>query len=423
MPEQSISVAEDTNAQASFRRLVALRWWVLGGEALVIPAAPRLFDIPLPEGAMLGVVAMLAAFNAFGLLRIRRGDAVAPVELFGQLGVDVVGLGLLLFLSGGATNPLVSLLLLPVAVASLTLSARQAVAVAGMAIAAYSLLMGFFLPLPLTDARRATSLHLAGMWGTFVVSAIMIVWFIVRMTASIRERDAQLAAAREQALRDERMLALGSLAAGAAHELGTPLATMAVIAGELERDATLAPDARADLAVLREQVAACKGIITGLAGRAGADRLENAQSVRIDVWLEGLHRRWKALRPHAESRLEHSGPSPVPAVLTEPTLEQGLLNLFNNAADASPAGIEIFSGWDDTWLRIEVRDHGQGFTQELIERGGHAPLPARGAGAGIGLFLARAAIERLDGRLALSNAPEGGGRVTVSLPLARLAEK
>lgn len=423
MPEQSLSTVEDANARASLRRLVALRWGVLGGGALVVLAAPRLFDIPLPEAAMLGVLGLLAVFNAFGALRVRREEPVAPGELLGQLGVDVAGLALLLFLSGGATNPLVSLLLMPVAVASLTLPARQAVAVASMAIAAYTLLMAYFLPLPITDAGRATSLHLAGMWGTFVVSAIMIVWFIVRMTASIRERDAQLAAAREQALRDERMLALGSLAAGAAHELGTPLATMAVIAGELEHDASLGPDARADLAVLREQVAACKGIITGLAGRAGADRLENAQSARIDAWIEGLHARWKALRPHAKSRIEHRGPSPVPAVLTEPTLEQGLLNLFNNAADASPEGIEILAEWDGDWLRIEVRDRGPGFTQELIERGGHAPLPARGSGAGIGLFLARAAIERLDGRLALSNQPGGGGLVTVALPLARLAEK
>jgi two-component system sensor histidine kinase RegB len=139
----------------------------------------------------------------------------------------------LLYLSGGAANPLISLLLVPVTVAALSLSGTLTAAVAALSIALYTFLVWFYLPLSVADAERATRLHLAGMWLTFVVSVAMIAWFIARMTASVRERDRHLAAAREKALRDERVVALGALAAGAAHELGTPLATIAVVIGDL----------------------------------------------------------------------------------------------------------------------------------------------------------------------------------------------
>jgi two-component system sensor histidine kinase RegB len=163
--------------------------------------------------------------------------------------VDLVALAILLYLSGGAANPLISFLLVPVAVAALSMPGRLTAVVALLAIAIYSLAhVGVYLPLPVADAERGARLHLGGMWLTFVVSATMIAWFVARMTASIHERDSRLAAAREQALRDERVVALGALAAGAAHELGTPLATMAVVIGELEQEPCLDADARTDLA-------------------------------------------------------------------------------------------------------------------------------------------------------------------------------
>ncbi len=227
-----------------------LRWWLLAAVAFAVSAAPGLLDLGLPRLPMLAVVVLVAAFNAWLQWRALSDEATGAVELFGQLVVDLVALGILLYLSGGAANPLISFLLVPVAVAALSLPGRLTAAVALLAVAIYTLLMWFYLPLPVADAERAARLHLGGMWLTFVVSATMIAWFVARMTASIRERDARLAAAREQALRDERVVALGALAAGAAHELGTPLATMAVVVGELEQDARLDADARADLALV-----------------------------------------------------------------------------------------------------------------------------------------------------------------------------
>ncbi|MDP2823201.1 MAG: ATP-binding protein, partial [Sulfuritalea sp.] len=280
------------------------------------------------------------------------------------------------------------------------------------------LLMWRFLPLPVADAERGARLHLGGMWLTFVVSATMIAWVVARMTASIHERDRRLAAAREQALRDERVVALGALAAGAAHELGTPLATMAVVVGELEREPCLDADARADLALVREQIALCKGIISDMAARSGTLRPEQMQARDAVDWVRGVCARWQTMRPRASSRVTIEGGDGAPRIPIEATLEQALTNLLNNAADAGEAEIDIRLAWDDATLRIAIGDGGPGFPAEVLREAGRVPLPARNGGAGIGLLLAFSAIERMGGRIMLANLPGGGGRVSIELPIA-----
>jgi two-component system sensor histidine kinase RegB len=324
-----------------------------------------------------------------------------------------------LYLSGGAANPLISFLLVPVAVAALSLPGTLTAVVAVLAVALYSLLMWQFVPLPVADAERATRLHLAGMWLTFVVSAAMIAWFVARMTASIRERDDRLAAAREQALRDERVVALGALAAGAAHELGTPLATIAVIVGELQRDVHLDAEARRDLSVVMEQIDLCKSIISTLAERTGTRRPEHVEVVDARAWLESVRARWHAMRPRATSRLTLADGPCLPLIVAEATLEQALINLLNNAADASDAEIDIRLTWAPATLTILIADGGPGFPAEVLQQAGRVPLAASHGGAGIGLLLAFSAIERLDGRIVLDNPPEGGGRARIELPIAR----
>jgi two-component system sensor histidine kinase RegB len=413
----------DSNLRLNQRRAVILRWWLLAAVTLAVSSAPTLLYIALPRVPMFTLLALMAVFNAYVQWRVPGDEPVSASELFGQLCVDLAALAILLYLSGGAANPLISFLLVPVAVAALSLPGTLTAAVALLAIALYSLLMWQYLPLPVADAERATRLHLAGMWLTFVVSATMIAWFVARMTASIRERDSRLAAAREQALRDERMVALGALAAGAAHELGTPLATMAVVVGELERDAGLDVATREDLAVVREQIALCKGIISGMAARAGTLRPEQVQVQDAAVWLEGVRARWQALRPRASSRLTLAGGAGVPRIVTEATLEQALANVLNNAADASAGEIEIELGWNAAGLRIVIKDSGPGFPAQVLRQAGRTPLTTRNGGAGIGLLLAFSAIERLGGRIALDNPAEGGARVSIELPIASPAEQ
>ena len=410
----------DDDTLATLWRLVRLRWFLLAGELAAILAVPALLGIPLPTLPLLLVLLLLAGFNGLAARRLRQAAAMSPQALCLQIVIDLVALGVLLFLTGGAANPLVSLLLLPVAAAALILPWPWAAASAACAIALYSCLAVWFVPLSIADAGRATSLHLAGMWLTFVVSVILIAWLIVRMTASIRARDAALATAREQALRDERVVALGALAAGAAHELGTPLATMTVIAGELEREPALPAEARADLAVLRQQIAACKEIVTGLAARAGAARLEGARAVAVDAWLDGLLARWRATRPRAACFLDAAGQSPAPRIVVDATLEQAVVNLLNNAADTGADEIEATLAWNDGIITIEILDHGAGFTPQVLAQAGRAPLASGSGGAGIGLLLTQAAVDRIGGRLALTNRSGGGASARIELPLAAI---
>ncbi len=410
---------ESADHLANLRRLVAGRWVVLAILFLVVLMGPGILDIPVPQPPLLGIIAVIALFNAIAQWRVLHSQAASTGELFTQVLFDIGALSAIVFFSGGATNPLVSLLLPPVAVAALTLPARCVAAVSATAIIAYSLLMLYFIPLPMADATRATRLHLIGMWLIFVVSTAMIGWLIVRMTRQIRERDAELAATREQALRDERVMAMGTLAAGAAHELGTPLGTMALLAGELANDQSLSDAVREDIALLRQQIGVCKQIITGLSRRAGAERLDNVESVPADRWLDSLRQHWHAARPQAGSRLIIASDGSAPSIAADPRLEQAILNLLNNAANATPRPLDIRLSWCSEYLSIDIRDHGPGFPSEILAAGGQSSFPAHERGSGVGLILTRTAIEQLGGRLTLFNPDDGGALARIELPRAK----
>ena len=413
------STTESADHLANLRRLVGGRWIVLAILFLVVLMGPGILDIPVPQPPLLGIIAVIALFNAIAQWRVMHSQVASTGELFTQVLFDIGALSAIVFFSGGATNPLVSLLLPPVAVAALTLPARCVAAVSAVAIVAYSLLMLYFIPLPMADATRATRLHLIGMWLIFVISTAMIGWLIVRMTRQIRERDAELAATREQALRDERVMAMGTLAAGAAHELGTPLGTMALLAGELANDPSLGDAVREDIALLRQQIGVCKQIITGLSRRAGAERLDNVESVPTDRWLDNLRQHWHAARPQAGSRLIIASDGSAPAIAADPRLEQAILNLLNNAANATPRPLEIRLSWCSENLCIDIRDQGPGFPPDILAAGGQTSFPAHERGSGVGLILTRTAIEQLGGRLTLFNPDDGGAIARIELPRAK----
>ncbi len=402
--------------------LITARWWAIAALLALVAIAPGLLDVPLPQRPMLAILAAAGLWNGAMHWQSRRtSDLPYPTTCLLQLCVDLLAFAALLYFSGGATNPLVFMLLLPVVLSALLLTRGAVLAIAALAMLLYSLLMVQFVPLEPGDAERATTLHLSGMWLTFVVSASMLAWFVMRTTDALRQRDAELARAREQTYREERVLALGALAAGAAHELGSPLATLAVLVGEMERDVPAGTPAAADLKLMREQIAYCKRIITRLTEKAGDQRSEGTESMRCDAWLEGLHGAWRSLRSHCDSTLTLLGSDSgePPLIVVEPTLGQSVVSVLDNALRAGTP-VDVALDWNAEEVLIEIRDNGPGFTDDVLSKAGRQTFGDEATGNGIGLLLTTASLERMGGRLELDNPWTGGARATIRLPLERI---
>lgn len=264
------------------------------------------------------------------------------------------------------------------------------------------------------EMDSAFNTHVMGMWLGFVISAVVVAYFVVKMAQAVRSRDEILVRVREEILRNERIVALGTQAAGAAHELGTPLSTMAVVIGELQHDATPA-ELRDGLGLLDEQVRACRRILDKMmlnAQDSGSATLQTSDELLAEVLDE-----WQLLRPTAQFHY-HSDQSGA-LINTDVTLRAALMNLLNNAADASPQTIEINAHVSGLNFILEIRDFGSGLSEEVVLKAGSAFFTTKTEGLGLGLFLANATIERLGGTVRLYNRENGGATTELTLPVTR----
>lgn len=411
-----------TNA-INLRRLIVLRCIALAGQLLTVWIAVTSLHMALPLRPLIGIIAVLALFNFLTWLRMRRAWPVGEVELFSHFALDVAGLTALLYFSGGSTNPFVILYLLPLALTAAALPATYAWAMVTVSIACYTSLMFFYLPLSQSHVTHDDfSLHVFGMWLGFLLSSGLIAWFAVRMGETRRSRDRLLARMREDELRNERIVALGTLATGAAHELGTPLSTMAVLAKDMERDVAAPPAMRENLRVLREQVDRCKSILSSLSASAGASRAEGGRRVPLEDYLVGVVNDWLLTRRGISVRRRFEGPRPSPEIVAEQTLSQAIVNILNNAADSSPDNVEVTGHWDLRELTLEICDRGEGLTPAAAITAGQPffTTKAPGQGLGLGLFLAHATLRRLGGSVRMYNREGGGACTQLVLPLVNL---
>ena len=325
----------------NLRLLVVLRYCVLGAVGVALAGSQIGWEMQLPFRPVVAALAFLGLLNLITHARLRIRRPVSDVEVFGNLLGDVLGLTALLYFAGGSTNPLISLFLLPLMIAATILPARYNWSVAALTVACYSLLLVWYLPLAEQPHHREGeeqfNLHVLGMWATFVVSAGLIAHFVASMAHSLRERDRMLALAREESLRNERIVALGTLAAGAAHELGTPLATMTLLADDMAHRYAGQPHLREDAAEMQTQIANCKTIINALTDSAGAARGESGRAQAADSFLDEVLAKWLLMRPAVSVACRWSDATPAPSIIVEQTLSQAVINLFNNAADASPS--------------------------------------------------------------------------------------
>jgi two-component system sensor histidine kinase RegB len=406
----------------NLQRLFLLRNIVIAAQCMTFALAHWVLNMQLPWAEMVAVTVILAVLNLATWVRLRRKWPVSSIEFFAQLLVDVFALSALLYFSGGSTNPFISLYLLPLTIAAAALPWAYTWVMAAVTISCYTLMLFYYLPLPHDHEEHNSefNLHVSGMWLAFVLSTMLIAWFVVKMGISIRERDKDLALAREQALRNEQIIALGTLAAGAAHELGTPLATMAVVTGELQDEYKENREFQDNIRILRDQITQCKHTLTQLLADAGQARAEEGSGQAVDSFLRQVLDKWQLMRPSVQFTYRGSGVEPAPQILNTQLLSQSILNLLNNAADASLKHIEIEVSWNYQELHLQILDYGDGLTGEAVQRAGQPffTSKASGQGFGIGLFLANANIERFGGRVRLTNRV-GGACTQVTLPLIR----
>ena len=325
-------------------RLTFIRTLVLAAQAGSVGLAYWLELLPLPWFQLAATLACSMLLCVFTAIRLRTSWPVTELEYAVQLACDLFIHSALLYFSGGSTNPFVSYYLVPLTIAAVTLPWRYSVILSGIALTMYTLLLAQFYPLQTFPIARE-NLQVYGMWLSFALAAAVITFFAARMAEELRRQEELRAIRREEGLRDEQLLAVATQAAGAAHELGTPLATMSVLLKEMRQDHH-DPMLQDDLSVLQDQVKLCKQTLQQLVRAAEANRRLAVEMQDVTDWLDEALNRWHLMRPEASYRFQRLGQGPVPRMAPPPDLTQALLNLLNNAADACPEGLQVTLDWD-----------------------------------------------------------------------------
>jgi two-component system sensor histidine kinase RegB len=402
--------------------LIELRWLAVGGQLLTIGIAQWLMGVQLPLAQMLTLLLLLAVFNAASWVRSRGGLPVTQVELFAGLLMDVAVLTGQLYYSGGVRNPFIFLYLLQVAVASVLLRPRFTWAIFGATSVGFAALTVWHQTLVLPTIEDYSLQYIGGLFACFVLDAALLVIFIERISRSLRERDASLAQLRQRAAEQEHILRMGLLASGAAHELGTPLATLSVILGDWARMAPFAgePELREEIEEMQRQIDRCKQIVSSILASAGESRAEALERVPLQGFVDTLAHDWQ--RSRAATLDYHRIEVPEVRIMADPALKQMIANVLDNALEAAP-GLPLLlevRGVHDDDLIVRVRDRGPGFPAQVIERLG-APYTSTkpGAGRGLGLFLAVNVARTLGGSIRAQNLKDGA-EVVITLPLAAL---
>ncbi|MBT8494526.1 MAG: sensor histidine kinase [Deltaproteobacteria bacterium] len=423
------AVVVDRN-RLNFSWLIKLRWWSIAGQIATIFGVDWLFSIHLPLSALSAIVVLEAASNVACQLFARRARRIEEWHVASVMALDVLLLTGLLYFTGGPFNPFSFLYLVNISLAAVALQAQWTWMLVALSLGSFGLLFVDFRELPLEHLEPGDQAGILqqGMWVAFGVAAGFIVHFLWRVTGALSEREHELREARRGAERQERLASLATMAAGAAHELSTPLGTIALVAKELERSLNKqegSPEAIEDLRLIRDQVGRCRVILDQMSAGAGKSAELVFEKVTVDVLLEEAT---TGVRSAPAVKVELAvGVGGIELELPVRAVAQALRSLVTNAQDATRSGQQVLvrcSG-DDDGIRIAIEDGGEGMSAQVLGRIGEPffTTKAPGSGMGLGIYLGRVTIEKLGGRLEISSQQGEGTQVSVSLPSSRDARR
>jgi two-component system sensor histidine kinase RegB len=410
----------------SLRRLVLIRWVAVFGQFATLMIVHFGIGFRLLLWPALGVVGCSVVLNLFMVFYRRAATRLGEGEAAIFLGYDLAQLGILLFLTGGLENPFAILILAPVTIAANALSWRPVTWLVAFAVAVITLLAWWHLPLPWRPMSaplvQPTELVL-GQWTALVIATLFIGGYAWTIAAEARRlRDAvtatQLALAREQ-----RVSAVGALAAAAAHELGSPLATIAVVAKELAHD--LPPDSpySEDAQLLLSQTERCRQILAQLAQRPAEEGASPYTRLPISALVEAAGELSGDPRVRLIFATTGEPDREEPLVRRSPEIMHGLNNLIQNAVQFARREVSVTIHWDRSTVTVEVADDGPGFPAHLLGRLGEPYLSTRAGVSnhmGLGIFIAQSLLERSGAELTFDNLLEGGAHVVISWRRANL---
>ena len=414
-------------ARQGLQLLLMLRTFVTAVSSIGLLLFRGFSTLEIPMTFILWLLATVLLSIILGYWRLRASWVMSNGELFCHLLVDVVFLFILLLNTGGVTNPLISYLLVLLAVTATLLPRAFVNSFAVGSILIYT----FFLILDLQadhspsalDQEIAFQLHLVGMWVIFLVSAILISVFITRMASAIKDRELNLAQAREKEMRNEQLVAIGTLAAGTAHALGTPLSTMAVLLTELDKqdgEQLRSGETKEDISILKQQVTRCKDSLTQLTRYYNKEHPEQEERVALPHFVSDIRDYITNIHPSAAITFNVEVDDDT-EVDSNPSLKHAVINIIENGIKAARTRVDVnfkVVSEDYPHVEIAVNDDGPGIPSEVMENMGEPFISMRKESMGLGIFLANAAIQRIGGSIEMFNLKTGGALTLIKLPLA-----
>jgi two-component system, sensor histidine kinase RegB len=403
-------------ARIPARPLIGIRWIAMIGQTAALLFAILWLGASSALWIGLGVVAFSVLVNLCAQARLRRSAFLREGEAAGYLAYDMTQLAALLFLTGGIDNPFAVLMLAPLMVAASTLRGRSTLALGLLVVAHASWLSLFAHPLPWPGEGPIVlpPLYQSGLWAALILAAAFTASYIYRVTVAARRLAAALAASQAALARARQASAVGALAAAAAHELGTPLGTIAVIAKELARDIGDDPHLKEDIELLQSQAARCRDILAELAHRPN-EQSDGQPPLPLAALLQSLALAYA--RPDIHLCIEHRGAAAQtpPQLRPLPEVTHGIANILQNALQFAHSKVEATLDWAPPCLSLSIKDDGPGFPPSLLGRLGEPYVSGRDGDAhmGLGLFIAQTLLERSGASVRYANEQGGGACVVI----------